>query len=273
MTTPAAPDTPALPTFDSPIRSVTVQIPTTVALKLSETFEGTLEDAALAGLKLINGLGPVAYQTLHVLAKKHECTLGRALRRAIDLLQADSEVSDQRLAHKPVPGRPKINETRDAEIYAQLRAGVTHAVVAQAFGISLVRIGQIAAQQRLIHGDPPRGRARTPAQVKALKAQLQPVKEEKPLSLNVSEPTPDALTSLTSPTPPTKPRVLAVIPPSMRNPELFRKAEERPQPTPIIRQPGEVDIFDDDYPLEEVFGLRGVEPGRVAHTNTPITRK
>lgn len=249
------------PSIDSPMRSITVQLPTPVALKLSETFEGTLEDAALAGLKLINGLGPVAYQTLQVLAKKHDCTLARALRRAIDLLQEDSDVSDQKLAHKPVAGRPKINETRDAEIYAQLRAGVTHAVVAQAFGISLVRIGQIAAQQRLIHGDPPRGRVRTPAQTAARKQAVtqpvQPTQEGKPLSLNVSEV-------------PTKPKVLAVIPPSMRNPELFRKAEDRPQPTPpAANQPGEVDIFDDDYPLEEVFGLRGVEPGRVAYTNTP----
>jgi transposase-like protein len=250
------------PIFDSPMRSVTVQIPTAVALKLSETFEGTLEDAALAGLKLVNGLGPVAYQTLHVLAKKHECTIARALRRAIDLLQEDSDISDQKLAHKPVPGRPKINETRDAEIYAQLRTGATHAVVAQAFGISLVRVGQIAAQQRLIHGDPPRGRARTPKQIKATKVHRQDTaQEEKPLSLNVPEDVP------------TKPRVLAVIPPSMRNPELFRKAEERPQPTPATHQPGEVDIFDDDYPLEEVFGLRGVEPGRVAYTNTPTDRK
>lgn len=242
MTTP---ETPATPLFDSPMRSITVQLPTPVALKISETFEGTLEDATLAGLKLINGLGPVAYKTLHVLAKKHDCTLARVLRRAVDLLQTDSEVSDQKLAHKPVAGRPKINEERDAKIYAQLRVGVTHAAVAQEFGVSLVRIGQIAAQQRLIHGDPSRGRARTPAQLKA----ITPTPEV--LSLKQSAPAP------TPPTP-TQPRVLAVIPPSMRNPELFRKPEERPQPMPHVPQPGEVDIFDDEYPLEEVFGLRSV---------------
>jgi hypothetical protein len=34
-----------------------------------------------------------------------------------------------------------------------------------------------------------------------------------------------------------------------------------------------MDIFQDDYPLEQVFDLRGVEPGRVAYTNTPIAKK
>lgn len=245
------------PSTDSPMRSITVQLPTPVALKLSETFEGTLEDAALAGLKLVNGLGPVAYNTLQVLAKKRDITLARALRRAVDLLQEDSDVSDQKLAHKPVPGRPKINEARDAEIYAQLRSGQTHAVVAQAFGISLVRIGQIAAQQRLIHGDAPRSRTKakapTPQPVQPKPAPIQEV-------LSLKEPEAPA-----EPTAP-KPRVLAVIPPSMRN----QPPAERPQPTPpAAREPGEVDIFDDDYPLEEVFGLRGVEPGRVTYTNTP----
>lgn len=226
-------------TPDSPMRSITVQLPTPVALKLSETFEGTLEDAALAGLKLVNGLGPVAYNTLQVLAKKRDITLARALRRAVDLLQEDSDVSDQKLTHKPVAGRPKINEARDAEIYAQLRSGQTHAVVAQAFGISLVRIGQIAAQQRLIHGDAPRTRIKA----KAPTPQPKPAPaEEKPLSLNVSA---ETAAPTTTDTP--KPKVLAVIPPSMRN----QPAAERPQPTPpAAREPGEVDIFDDDYPLE-----------------------
>ncbi len=249
---------PETPTFDSPLRSITVQIPTAVAHKLSETFDGTLEDAALAGLKLLNGLGPVAYNTLLTLAKRHDITPAKALRTAIDLLQADSEVPDRKLPHKPTAGRPKINEARDAEIYAQLKSGLTHAVVAKAFDISLVRIGQIAAQQRLIQGDRPRGRvAPRPAAEPVQPKQTPPQPTQEVLSLNDSAPT--------------KPKVLAVIPPSMRNPELFRSAEERPQPVPADKL--NMDIFQDDYPLEQVFDLRGVEPGRVAYTNTPIAKK
>jgi hypothetical protein len=176
-----------------------------------------------------------------------------------------------------------VNQDRDAEIYARTRAGVTHAQVAAEYSLSLVRVGQIVAKHRAMSGDTP---LRTPGKIKnaplhlrmyddldngmtvgqaavkygmspdeaaqkydAYKAKLPPKPnmldrinaariaepEEKVLSLEVSETTP-----------PTQPKKLAVIPPSMRNPEMFQTPKEI---KPIDFDNLDNRIFDEDLPL------------------------
>lgn len=219
------------------MRSITIEIPTPVAHKLNETFEGTLEDATRAGLKLINGMGPTAYNTLQALATQLDTTPAKVLRTAIEKL-ADYAATMNMTATNV--GRPKINTQRDAEVYARLKAGLTHVQVAAEFGLSVVRVGQIAAQQRHLNGDAPRrGRRAVPA----LPTQPETFKLKTPEGKPEVHTQPDTLPA--PPTPPT-PRKLAVIPPSMKNPELF--AEAKPIKVP---DPAKVDVsmFADDYPL------------------------
>jgi hypothetical protein len=59
----------------------------------------------------------------------------------------------------------------------------------------------------------------------------------------------------------------------MRNPELFRSAEERPQPVPVDKL--NMDIFREDFPLDETFDLKPFDPNaprKYAYTNTPIAK-
>jgi hypothetical protein len=218
------------------MRSITIEIPTAVAQKLTETFEGTLEDATRAGLKLINSMGPAAYNTLQALATQLDTTPAKVLRTSIQRM-ADHAATMNMTATNV--GRPKINTERDAKVYERLKAGLTHVQVAAEFSLSVVRVGQIAAQQRHLNGDAPRrARPMPPAQptqgsfkVKSPEASAEGAQQPEP------EPQPEASTT---------PRKLAVIPPSMRNPELFAEAK------PIkIPDPAKVDVsmFADDYPL------------------------
>lgn len=138
-TTPAAPD----------MRAVTIQIPTAVAHKMSESFEGTLEDATLSGLQLIYGMGVPAYAMLQALAKQLDTSVPKTLRTAITELNAQ--------ANRVMPttasvGRPRTNDERDRAIYSRVNKGDTYAAVAHAFSISIVRVGQIMAQQRAMRG-------------------------------------------------------------------------------------------------------------------------
>jgi hypothetical protein len=219
------------------MRPITIEIPTAVAHKIAETFEGTVEDATRAGLKLIHGMGPAAYNTLQALATQLDTTPAKVLRTAIQQM-ADHAAAMSMTATNV--GRPKINTQRDAKVYERLKAGLTHVQVAAEFGLSVVRVGQIAAQQRHINGDAPR-RGRKATQPESSTQETFKVKspEAQP------EPTPaPAITQPTSDTP-TPPRKLAVIPPSMRNPELFAEAK------PIkIPDPAKVDVsmFADDNP-------------------------
>lgn len=142
---------------DPAMRSITVEIPAVVAQKLAETFEGTLEDAARAGLKLINGMGSAAYNNLQELATQLNTSPAKALRSAIQLLAADAARLRMTPGHV---GRPKINEQRDAKLYERIKAGCTQAEVAAEFNLSIVRVGQIVARQRAANGDSPsRGRS------------------------------------------------------------------------------------------------------------------
>jgi DNA-binding CsgD family transcriptional regulator len=140
------------PTAETPeMRSITIEIPVVVAQKMAETFEGTLEDATLQGLRLLHGMGIPAYTTLQAIAKQREISVPKAMRAAIEAL---SEAVTKGKAN--AIGRPKINDARDVAIYNQVAAGHTYAEVSNAFGISLVRVGQIVAQQRAMRGINPR---------------------------------------------------------------------------------------------------------------------
>lgn len=145
------------------MRPITIEIPLSVVHRLSETFEGTPEDAALAGLKLINGMGQTSYNNLLELAKQLNTTPAKTLRTAIDLLIKDS--AHRQLTHGTV-GRPKTNEARDAKLYEFIKAGATHAEAAAKFSLSVVRVGQIAAMQRIVNGEATRrGRAANPRKI------------------------------------------------------------------------------------------------------------
>jgi transposase len=133
------------------MRSITVEIPVVVAQKMAETFEGTLEDATLQGLRLLHGMGMPAYTTLQALAKQREISVPKAMRAAIEAL-SDAVTKGKGNAI----GRPKVNEARDAAIYNNVTSGRTYAEVSASFGISLVRVGQIVAQQRAMRGITPR---------------------------------------------------------------------------------------------------------------------
>lgn len=211
-----------------PITSITIEVPTAVAHKLSETGPGTLAETALIALRLYHGIGQPARTTLAEMAEEHKLTPAKTLRLAIEQLKKDTT----RLHLAPAVGRPIVNTDRDAEIYAKTRTGITHATIAAEYGISIVRIGQIVAKQRALMKAkaPETFKLKTP---EATHVDLEPAPEP----TATPEPTPDT---------PTAPRKLAVIPPSMRNPELFAEAK------PIkIPDPAKVDVsmFDDDFPL------------------------
>jgi hypothetical protein len=275
------------PSLDAAMRSVTIEIPTAVAQRITESFEGTLEGAARAGLQLINGMGPTTYSNLQELAKQLDTTPAKALRSAIQLLTAESA----RLSMtRGAVGRPKINEHRDAQLYERIKSGRTQAEVAAEFSLSIVRVGQIVAQHRAATGDAPRrGRGSIPNPRKshgqpnlmrmydeidggisvAVAAQVYGMDEHRvrelydaykanlPTKPTVSDKVNASLAATQAAAQtdaqevltlkePEAPRKLAVIPPSMKNPELFAEAK------PIkIPDPAKVDVsmFADDYPL------------------------
>jgi hypothetical protein len=129
-----------------PTHEITLHIPDSVAQKLAAYFDGTLEDAALLGLKLFHGMGGPTYAALGELAEKLNVSVTKVLRLAIADMQA-------RHPSGPTPrGRPPVNKARDGAIYHAIRTGSTYAQVSRQFGLSIVRIGQIVAQQRAALG-------------------------------------------------------------------------------------------------------------------------
>ena len=266
---------------DPAMRSITIEIPIAVAHRITETFEGTLEDAARAGLKLINGMGSATYNSLQELAKQLDTSPAKALRSAIQLLTEDSA----RLSMtRGAVGRPKINEQRDARLYERIKAGATQAEVAAEFGISIVRVGQIVALHRVAAGDTPhRGRGSKPNPRKshglpnlmrmydeldagltiAVAAQVYGMDERRvsdlydtykanlPIKPTVSDKANASIAASQPPAPevltlnvPEAPKKLAVIPPSMKNPELFAVKEiKHVDPAKV-----DVSMFSDDNP-------------------------
>lgn len=258
------------------MRSITVEIPITVAQRLNETFEGTLEDAARAGLKLINGMGVPAYNTLNELASKLEITPAKALRTAITLLERDA-IKYRLSKESRLPlGRPRMNEARDLAIYERIQSGATQLQVSIEFDISVVRVAQIVGYARAKRGEPstrakrrPEGSKPNLMQMYAALAEGIPL-EQVAASYNM---TPDEAQTLYNkykkslPANPTvsdkinasrvaaldpqevltlkeAPRKLAVIPPSMRNPELF--AALKPI-EPVDLENLDNRIFSDDF--------------------------
>lgn len=134
------------------LRRISIEIPDSAAAKLVEWHEGTLEEAATLGLRLYSGMGKPAFDALTGLARSNQTTIVKALREAI------MHASDTANAPKTQPtiGRPRINQDRDAAIFAAIGNGKTYAQTADLFNISVVRIGQIVAQERVRRGIPSR---------------------------------------------------------------------------------------------------------------------
>jgi hypothetical protein len=151
--------TPADTTPETPaLRPITIHVPPAVAQKLNEWHEGTLEDAALTALRLYHGMGAHAYAQLRALAQTRDTSPAKALRDAIEqaALEADAPAKPNTL------GRPVVNQSRDASIYAAIKDGNTYARVATLFNLSVVRVGQIVAHQREINGEVSAKRRRAP---------------------------------------------------------------------------------------------------------------
>jgi hypothetical protein len=256
-----------------PMTPISFEIPTSVAHKISETAPGTLAETALIALRLYHGLGLDARTTLTELATHHNLTPAKTLRLAVEQLKADTT---RLQLGRGVAGRPVVNTDRDADIYAKTRTGITHAAVAAEYGISIVRVGQIVAKQRAMRKDPIAAHPRTlpltkssvgldmaagmSAEDVAVKYRISEAEAQDrhaayranlPANPNMLDKInagrladqADSQEVLTLKEPARK---LAVIPPSMKNPELFAEAK------PIkIPDPAKVDVsmFADDYPL------------------------
>ena len=132
-----------------PLRQITIAVPHAVAQKLAEWHDGTLEDAALTALRLYHGIGQTTHAQLLQAAQTLNTSPIKTLRTAIELL------AEQANKVKTIPnpkGRPVTNQERDTAIFLRVTEGATQAEVAHAFNISLVRVGQIMAQQRALRG-------------------------------------------------------------------------------------------------------------------------
>jgi hypothetical protein len=156
----------------NPMRPITFSIPHAVAIKISEWHEGPLEDAALTALRLYHGIGPTAHAELLQAAQILGISQLKAMRTAIDLFVEQTS----KLKTTPHPkGRPVTNQERDTAIFLRVTEGATQAEVAHAFNISLVRVGQIMAQQRALRGLTSKRKPRTTNQTQPhTSAQPQP---------------------------------------------------------------------------------------------------
>jgi hypothetical protein len=156
----------------NPMRPITFSIPHAVAIKISEWHEGPLEDAALTALRLYHGIGPTAHAELLQAAQILGISQLKAMRTAIDMFVEQTS----KLKTTPHPkGRPVTNQERDTAIFLRVTEGATQAAVAHTFNISLVRVGQIMAQQRALRGLTSKRKPRTTNQTQPhTSAQPQP---------------------------------------------------------------------------------------------------
>jgi DNA-binding CsgD family transcriptional regulator len=217
-------------TFETPetpqMRSITVEIPTIIAQKMAETFEGTLEDATLTGLKLLHGMGMPAYNKLQALAKQREMSVPKALRAAVDAME--TAVLNGKAPVSGVIGRPKINEARDIAIYNQIASGRTYAEVASTFHVSLVRVGQIVAQQRAMRGINPQTELLRRNEEILRRVNAGENRVDVAASLNVSRSVVDYLMTQSKAT---QPRPTRVLPKVLSLKESEETVESLPTPT------------------------------------------
>lgn len=258
-----------------PVISITIELPAAVAHKISETAPGTLEETALIALRLYHGIGHQTHTKLAELAEHHKITPAKTLRLAVEHLKKETE---RLKLGKGAVGRPIVNSGRDLEIYERIRLGVTHAAVAAEFNISLVRVGQIVAKQRAMRNEYAPSRLKQPLLAKAgiglaldngltiegaaqkygmttdevrdayaaYQAKLPPKPNmlDRVNAARAAEPE-KVLTLKESDTPQQPaPRKLAVIPPSMKNPELAVTREIKQVNPDTV----DVSMFSDDNP-------------------------
>jgi transposase-like protein len=106
-------------------------------------------DTTANSLRLYHGIGPTAHAELLQAAQTLGISQLKAMRTAIDMFVEQTS----KLKTVPNPkGRPVTNQERDTAIFLRVTEGATQAEVAHAFNISLVRVGQIMAQQRALRG-------------------------------------------------------------------------------------------------------------------------
>ena len=169
------------------LRAITIEIPTAAAQKLTEWHEGTLEHATTLALKLYSGIGKEGYDALQSLAHATDTTTAKALREAIFHAQRTLNAP----AAPQTVGRPKINTERDNAIYAAVtQQGKTYSQAATLFNLSLVRVGQIIAQQRAERGE-------TGRQFRRQEAAPKPPKEAKHRNLVAYPETPEQVEART----------------------------------------------------------------------------
>ncbi len=220
------------------MRSITIEIPTIIAQKMAETFEGTLEDATLTGLRLLHGMGTPTYNKLQALAKQREMSIFRALRAAVDSLEA--AVLDGKAPVSGALGRPKVNEARDIAIYNQITKGHTYAEVSAAFGVSLVRVGQIVAQQRALRGINPRDELMKRNTEILRRVAAGESRAAVAASFKISRSVVDYLVSQSEASQPLPTRVLPVMPPKAEphaEPETFKVKTSEEQAAPAEAKP------------------------------------
>lgn len=141
--------------------------------------------------KLFTAMGPESLAQLKQVATTANISGGRALRLAIGNLEKDALKITSTM---PTKGRPKINEARDLAIYMAITAeGATYATVARRYNVSVVRVGQIVAQQRAERG------------VRAGEDRQIPIQRTQPQAQTPSQSTP-AATDTPAPAAPTKPK-------------------------------------------------------------------
>ncbi len=177
------------PTPQTPaeLRTVTIQIPAAIVRKTLEHREDTIEGAVTEAFKLFTAMGPESLAQLKQVATTANISVGRALRLAIGNLEKDALKITPTM---PTKGRPKINEARDLAIYMAITAeGATYATVARRYNVSVVRVGQIVAQQRAERGVRAGEDRQIPIQRTQPQAQAQPPSQPTPAATDTPAPT------------------------------------------------------------------------------------
>jgi transposase len=266
-----------------PMTPISFEIPTSVAHKISETAPGTLAETALIALRLYHGIGHQTRATLTELADRHNLTPAKTVRLAIEQLEKDTTrlhlnpaagrpvvntdrdadiyaktqtgrthaavaaeygisivrvgqiVAKQRAMRKdPIKDHPRKLPTTKAAIGLDMGNGMSAETAAAKYGVTVDEaLDRYAAYRANLPANPT-----MLDKINAGRLTEQAAPQET-FKVKAPEPTPEA-----QPTQPA-PRKLAVIPPSMKNPELFAEAKPIKFPDPATV---DVSMFADDNP-------------------------